>query len=57
MADYDDCMLDCILPTLLSGEKELVLVVQDETVFHTNEYCQHIWLSGNQQPIRKKGHG
>jgi hypothetical protein len=57
MADYDDRMLDRIPPTLSSGEKEHVLIVQDETIFHTNEYRRHMWLSGDQQPIRKKGHG
>jgi hypothetical protein len=57
MADYDDSMLDRIPPRLLPGEKEHILVVQDETVFHTNEYRRCMWLMGDHQPIRKKGHG
>jgi hypothetical protein len=57
MADYDDRTLNRILPTLAPGEKEHVLIMQDETIFHTNEYCWCMWLSGDQQPIRKKRHG
>jgi hypothetical protein len=38
MATYDDQTLEPIPPMLQPGEKEHVLVVQDETVFHTNEY-------------------
>ena len=57
MASYDDTSLEHVPPTLLPGEKEHVLVVQDETVFHTNEYRWHAWLMDDQQPIRKKGGG
>ena len=57
MASYDDMSLERVPPTLLPGEKEHVLVVQDETVFHTNEYRRRMWLMDNQQPIRKKGGG
>jgi len=55
MASYDDETLKCIPPVLQSREKEHVLVVQDETVFHTNEYHQRVWLAQDQQPIWKKG--
>ena len=57
MATYHDSTLDRIPPTLLPGEKEHVLVFQDETVFHTNEYRRRSWLAQDQQPIRKKGNG
>src|SRR6266851_9636655 len=57
MASYDDETLECIPTVLQSREKEHVLVVQDETVFHTNEYCQRVWLAQDQQPIWKKGSG
>src|SRR5260221_6529404 len=57
MASYDDESLERIPPTLLPGEKEHVLIVQDETVFHTNEYRRRTWLMQDQQPIRKKGGG
>ena len=57
MATYDDVSLDRIPPTLQPREKEHVLVVQDETIFHTNEYRRRMWVKGDQQPIRKKGGG
>lgn len=57
MASYDDKTLERIPPALLPGEKEHVLIMQDETVFHTNEYRRRMWLSQDQQPIRKKGGG
>jgi len=31
--------------------------MQDETVFHTNEYHRRVWLAQDQQPICKKGGG
>ena len=57
MASYDDKTLERILPTLLPGEKEHILLVQDETVFHTNEYRRRMWITQDQQPIWKKGGG
>ena len=57
MATYDDKTLDRIPPTLLPGEKEHVLVFQDESIFHTNEYRRRSWLAEDQQAIRKKGNG
>jgi hypothetical protein len=57
MATYDDVLLDRIPPTLHPGDKEHVLIMQDETVFHTNEYCWRMWLAQDQQLIRKKGNG
>src|SRR5260221_12648784 len=57
MATYDDGTLDRIPPTLLPGDKEHVLVFQDETIFHTNEYRRRSWLKHDQQAIWKKGHG
>ena len=57
MATYDDVSLDRIPPTLQPGEKEHILVVQDRTIFHTNEYRQCMWVKGDQQPIQKKGGG
>jgi hypothetical protein len=39
------------------GDKEHVLILQDETIFHTNEYRRRSWLAGDQQPLRKKGGG
>jgi hypothetical protein len=57
MATYDDMTLDRIPPKLLPGEREHVMVFQDESIFHTNEYRRRSWLVRDQQPIRKKGNG
>jgi hypothetical protein len=57
MASYEDKTLERIPPTLIPGETEHVLIMQDETVFHTNEYHRRMWLTCDQQPIRKKGGG
>src|SRR5260221_4506545 len=57
MASYDDTSLERVPPTLCPEDKEHILIVQDETVFHTNEYCRRMWLTHDQQPIRKKGGG
>ena len=57
MANYADDTLDRIPPTLNPGEKEHVLIMQDESIFHINEYRRRSWLAQDQQLIRKKGHG
>jgi hypothetical protein len=57
MATYDDQTLYCIPPMLLPGEREHVLVFQDKSIFHTNEYRRQLWLAEDQQLICKKGHG
>ena len=57
MASYADGTLDRIPPTLNPREKEHVLIMQDESIFHTNEYRRRSWLAQDQQPIRKKGNG
>ena len=55
MANYTDDTLKCILPMLAPGEKEHILIMQDETIFYTNEYHWCTWLTQEQQPIWKKG--
>ena len=57
MATYDEETLDCISPMLPPGKREHVLVFQDESIFHTNEYRQREWLAGDQHAIWKKGNG
>jgi hypothetical protein len=57
MATYDDVTLDRCLPVPRPGDKEHVLVMQDESIFHTNESRWHAWLAQDQQPIRLKGNG
>jgi len=57
MASYTNNMLEHIPLTLSPREKEHVLIMQDETIFHTNEYRRCTWLTQDQQPIQKKGAG
>jgi hypothetical protein len=57
MSSYDDATLEHIQPTLRQGEQEHVFIVQDETVFHTNEYRRRVWLAEDQQPLKRKGNG
>ena len=48
MATYDDTSLNRIPPMLQPGEKEHVLIMQDETIFHTNKYRRRMWLTQDQ---------
>jgi hypothetical protein len=57
MATYDDGTLDHCPPVLRPGEREHVLVMQDESIFHTNESRWCVWLVQDQQLIRSKGNG
>lgn len=57
MCAYDDNTLAPIPPTLAPGEKEHVVVYQDESIFHTNEYRRRQWLLSDQQALKKKGNG
>jgi hypothetical protein len=57
MCRYDDKTLEPIPPTLAPGEKEHVVLDQDETTIHTNDYPRRMWLKGDQQPLKKKGNG
>ena len=57
MCKYDDITLDPIPPILVSGEKEHVLVPQDECIVNVNEGPRRRWLKGDQQPLKKKGNG
>ena len=37
--------------------KEHILIYQDESTFHVNEYPCCVWFQEGQQPLRKKGNG
>ena len=37
--------------------KEHILIYQDESIFHTNEYRNWVWTKKGQQPLRKKDNG
>lgn len=57
MATYDDKTLERTPPSLGLGEKEHVLVTQDECINSTNEGRLRMWLQSKQQPLKKKGKG
>jgi hypothetical protein len=57
MCKYDDKTLEPIPPTLAPGEKEHVVMAQDETNVSTNDGPRRAWLKGDQQPLKKKGNG
>ncbi|CAL1705208.1 unnamed protein product [Somion occarium] len=54
---YDNKTLEPILPILADDEKEHVIVPHDECLFSANNQHRHLWLAGDQQPLRKKGNG
>ena len=57
MTKYNDKTLEPIPPTLAPGEKEHILLPQDETIIHTNEGSRKQWLKNTQQPLKRKGNG
>ena len=57
MATYDDITLEPTPPTLGPGEKEHILVTQDECLNSTNAGQLWMWLQSKQQPLKKKGNG
>lgn len=57
MCKYDDKTLEPIPPILGPGEKEHVLLPQDECTVSTNDHQRRMWLKDNQQPLKKKGNG
>ena len=57
MATYDDKTLKPIPPTLGPGEKEHILVPQDECLNSTNDGRFWMWMQKKQQLLKKKGNG
>jgi hypothetical protein len=57
MCKYDDKTMEPIPPTLAPGEKEHMLVPQDECLVNTNDSPRRQWLKADQQPLKKKGNG
>ena len=57
MCKYDDKTMEPILPTLAPGEKEHMLVPQDECIVSTNDSPRRQWLKADQQPLKKKANG
>jgi hypothetical protein len=52
----DDCS-DIIWPNLQNGEKSLIFVTHDESIFHAFDGQGRQWLLAGEQPLRKKGVG
>jgi len=46
-----------IPPKLKSGEKVHIPVVQDESIFRSNELRRRVWSKDGKLPLRKKGQG
>jgi hypothetical protein len=57
MCKYDDVTLKPIPPNLAPGEKEHVLIPQDEYIVNVNDSTRCQWLKDGQQPLKKKGNG
>ncbi|KDQ33601.1 hypothetical protein PLEOSDRAFT_164326 [Pleurotus ostreatus PC15] len=49
--------LIAVPPVLAPGEKELIVLFQDESTFHANEYAPSLWLREGKNVLRKKGRG
>ena len=43
--ECNDLKLDCIKPQLRPGEKQVIAVFQDKSLFYANEYKQNIWCT------------
>ena len=54
MCKYDDKTMEPVPPTLAPGEKEHMLVPQDECLVNTNDSPRRQWLKADQQPLKKK---
>jgi hypothetical protein len=50
----DDCSY-VIWPNLQNGEKPLIFVTHDESIFHAFDGQGRQWLPVGEQPLRKKG--
>jgi hypothetical protein len=57
MCKYDDVTLEPIPNNLAPGEKEHVLIPQDECIVNVNDSTRCQWLKDGQQPLKKKGMG
>ena len=57
MCKYDNKTMEPIPPTLAPGEKEHMLLPQDECLVNTNDSPRRQWLKSDQQPLKKKGNG
>jgi hypothetical protein len=57
MPMFTDDYSDVIWPNLQNGEKPLIFVTHDESIFHVFDGQGRQWLPVAEQPLRKKGAG
>lgn len=58
MCQYNEETMELLATELPHGEREHILVVQDESIFHANDQRRSIWLGEDQSmPLRQKGNG
>ncbi|KAG2214149.1 hypothetical protein INT45_012098 [Circinella minor] len=53
----EDDVTKVTLPDLPEGQKQIVMVTQDESTFYSNELPTNLWLLENENPIRNKSPG
>ncbi|KAI5116463.1 hypothetical protein M0805_006723 [Coniferiporia weirii] len=54
---YEEETLAPLPLNLGPGEREHILIVQDESIFHVNDQCQEMWLANGERPLHQKGNG
>ncbi len=57
MPTFIDDYSDIIWPNLQNGEKPLIFVTHDESIFHVFDGQGRQWLPTGEQPLHKKGAG
>ena len=57
MCKYDNETMEPLPPTLTPGEKEHMLLPEDECLVNTNDSPKRQWLKDDKQPLKKKGNG
>jgi hypothetical protein len=45
--------LECTTPDLRPGKKRVIIIFQDESLFHVNKYRQSIWCLSHGWPFEK----
>jgi hypothetical protein len=57
MITYQGDDMTLVYPQLGPGEKIHIVLNQDESIVHTNEYRHRVWVPNGEQPLRRKGNG
>ena len=50
-------MKTCVLPELKDGEKEIVLITHDESIFRANDNQKYVGVGKHEQLLKPKGEG